>query len=383
MRLIIDGMSARVGGGLSYLVNQLAALRRVRPAWEVSVLTAPWNSTLVEARQPLPIVEVALSSVAQRYVYEQVIMPVRFRDADALYCPGNFGPLLPLGPPVVITFQNPNYVGSGRSQAQNAGILRQGKAFLSRASAHNASAVLAISKTLYADLAMDGFDMSKVHLLPSGAPTWSPADLNREPPPWGRGLDRFFVSIANDYPHKRLTDLVSGWSLAYSGSPSQPPALVLVGGISDDRIAALRQCAAQDVQDRLILLGSLEHKADVWWLLKNALAMISTSELESFGLTPPEAGSASCPVVLTDIPAHREVAGDNARYIPVRDIPALAHILTNITERVSCHWEWSTTWDDNAQQLAKVIEGVVERADSSHGVRASLHKTWKRGRWRP
>ena len=53
---------------------------------------------------------VRVRSVAQRFAYEQVVLP--FRRADLVYCPANFAPLFFSGP-LVLTIHNPNYYGRG------------------------------------------------------------------------------------------------------------------------------------------------------------------------------------------------------------------------------------------------------------------------------
>jgi glycosyltransferase involved in cell wall biosynthesis len=64
--------------------------------------------------------------------------------------------------------------------------------------------------------------------------------------------------------------------------------------------------------------------------LGSAVALVSTSHAEGFGLPLVEAMLAGCPIVVTDIAVHREVAGDAALYFPVGDAPALARTLARI-----------------------------------------------------
>lgn len=355
MSVLVDGMSARTGGGHTYLVEQLTALERVRPDWAVTVLAAPWNAQSLGEAQPFPVIEVSVRDVPSRYLFEQVVMPSRARNADLLYCPGNFGLLHRFGPPVVVTFQNPNYLGLGRYLPQNRSIARRGKIVLSRLSARYATKVVAISETLYHEVARDGFDMSKVRLIRSGGPSWSEAELNSEPPASLIGVGPFFLSLANDYPHKRLEDLVLAWRKAFRRR-SSPPRLLLVGAIEPSRRGELARIAGSELVKFVLMPGPAALRGEVCWMLRNALAMVSTSELESFGLTAPEAGAVGCPVILTGIPAHREVAGASATYFEVGDVGALADILSGIQSRVAREWRWPVSWEDNAGELAGVFE---------------------------
>jgi glycosyltransferase involved in cell wall biosynthesis len=102
-------------------------------------------------------------------------------------------------------------------------------------------------------------------------------------------------------------------------------------------------------------------RAEVRWLLAHALAMVAPSALEAFPLTPAEAGSLGCPVILSDIPAHREVAGDHATYVPVGDIDGLAGAIGNAVDRPSRRKPWTLrqTWESNARALAAVFDELT------------------------
>lgn len=72
-------------------------------------------------------------------------------------------------------------------------------------------------------------------------------------------------------------------------------------------------------------------------LYRQAVMFVFPSLMEGFGLPILEAMSCGCPVVLSDIPVFREVAGDAAQYFAVGAAEALAdaviHILTSVEVR--------------------------------------------------
>lgn len=57
---------------------------------------------------------------------------------------------------------------------------------------------------------------------------------------------------------------------------------------------------------------------------------LSSSLRESFGMTVLEAMSCSCPLVITDIPAFREIAGDCARYYDINNVNECLQNIQNI-----------------------------------------------------
>jgi glycosyltransferase involved in cell wall biosynthesis len=61
--------------------------------------------------------------------------------------------------------------------------------------------------------------------------------------------------------------------------------------------------------------------------LTRARAYVTCSRAEGFGIPLAEAMNAGCPIVATDLPVHREVAGDAAVYFPPGDGLALARVL--------------------------------------------------------
>lgn len=62
--------------------------------------------------------------------------------------------------------------------------------------------------------------------------------------------------------------------------------------------------------------------ADSAGLMRGALALCFPSKYEGFGLPILEAFAANTPVIASDIPSSREVAGEAAMFVPVENIPA-------------------------------------------------------------
>lgn len=333
---------------LTYLLEQVRELERIDEL-DLCVLAAPWNVRELRAGLRSPVRLVRVPNLALRIVYEQVLMPLRHRGWDVLYCPGNFCPQIAWGLPTVVTVHNVRYFGRGRRHLANWGLRERAEIALAHASVRHASAVVVISRSLFNEIAEEGLPTTNCRIILSGLPSW-PAESQK---PRGVGSDfPFLLSLANDYPHKRLDDLVKGWATAFGGRPD-PPKLVFAGGISADRQTAHRAYVPPVHRDCLIYLGRVGNRNSVRWLLEHARAMVSTSELEGFPLTPPEAGSLGCPLLLTDIPPHREVAGENAIYFPVGDLAALAEALKRVPTAPGKHvWHWPMTWEQNAGELA-------------------------------
>jgi glycosyltransferase involved in cell wall biosynthesis len=357
--VVVDALSARLGGGLSYLVAQLGALEEVAPHVDLRVLAAPANAEPLRRALRSPV-SVVTSSVL-RPLYEQTVLAASGREREVLYCPGNFAPLAGSRRATVLTLQNPNYFGAGRRAPHNRRVERRLRSRLSRWSAARADRVIVISQALLDEVRADLPEVAdRAVLILSGAPTWP--DEAVRPPSLPHEISCLVLSLANDAPHKHLDLTVDAWVDAYGRSRATTfvPPLVMAGQFfRAERRSAQRLRVPAHLRNRFIQLGAITDRRQVRWLLEHAVAMVSSASLEAHPLTPAEAGSLGCPLLLSDIPAHREVAGDHATYVPPGSRSALAAALASLDHSPAADrhvWHWPVTWHDNARQLAAVLE---------------------------
>ena len=274
--------------GISYLNQATRGARKGRPDWAITALAAPWNERAVRAIPGIQTRSVKIHSVAERLAFEQAVLPFRTRSTDVLYCPGNSVPLV-MRTPRIVAEQKPLYFGVGRLKSRQTLRLRAETA-LARMSIRRAEAVVVISNALLREIEHDGLAVETITVIQSGAP-----DHESESRPIPAVEDRgpFFLSLANDSPHKRLDDLVLAWGRIPEDGTS---GLVLAGDISPSRQRYQRTLVPPRRRGALVHLGPVEDRAEVQWLLETAVALVITSELEAFPLTPAEAGSAGCPL---------------------------------------------------------------------------------------
>jgi glycosyltransferase involved in cell wall biosynthesis len=342
MKILVDALPLRHGGGVTYLQAQLSALARVAPDLDLHTLVSPWSRL-----EGLPgrVDTVRVRAVAQRFAYE--LVPLALRRADVLYCPANFGPMRSRTP-TVVTIQNPNYYRSGLALTENRSSRPKTKVWANRATLRGASAVVAISDSLADEVSATIPALTKkLAVIPSGRAEWTAAAIPL------RGLpDRYLLTVASPAPHKRVTDVVAGWARARSAPP-----LAVIGPTTEAQQAACRTAAGPRSAD-LHLLGQVSDRGELRWAFEHASALVSMSLLEAFPLTPGEAGSVGCPLVLSDIPPHREVTMGNANFVPTRGVEELADALSGSSDWVpgSRPWEWPVTWDDNARALRDVLQ---------------------------
>jgi glycosyltransferase involved in cell wall biosynthesis len=124
----------------------------------------------------------------------------------------------------------------------------------------------------------------------------------------------YLLFVGQDGPRKGLATL----RRAHASAPGLPP-LVLAGpgpAGQDERV--LRTGYLSDVDLRSVVAG--------------AAAVVLPSRDEGFGLPVLEALACNVPVVCSDIPALREVAGGQAALVPYGNVEALADALTQALE---------------------------------------------------
>ena len=67
--------------------------------------------------------------------------------------------------------------------------------------------------------------------------------------------------------------------------------------------------------------------ATLRWLYEHAALYISPSLFEGFSMTPFESLLCDCPILLSDIPVHREVYGEGFHYFNPRDAAGLKEMI--------------------------------------------------------
>jgi glycosyltransferase involved in cell wall biosynthesis len=363
LRVLVNAVSARSGGGVTYALEQIAALAR-QPGLELTVVAVEPFAGVIGERAPGATVDVVRPRPpAARFLWEQTVLARRARGFDVVYGIGNFA-LLFARTAQVVTFQNPNHFGAHgrdvyREYSPTVHRIRMGiEARLAHLSLRRADVAVAISRYLRNSM-LETVPASAPRIIPSAPPIQDlgQADDNGSGEPERAGPDRYVLAVANDYPHKDWDGLIA----SFLECDDLPP-LVLVGAPRSSRRAEQLRKRVEAETPRVVIWGPETDRRRLDVLYRDADAYIAHSRLEAFALTPYEALARGVPLVASDIPSHREVCEDRADYYDPADPGELADAVRRAIARPRpAPWQPDRTWDDVADELAGALESAAER----------------------
>lgn len=234
---------------------------------------------------------------------------------------------------------------------------------LGRACRTATKVVCTSNATLLGLHAATGLDPDKCEVI-GAAPTRHAS----EPAATAEAFGPYVLYVGTLLRHKNVPTLVRGFSGDGGCLPGQ---LLLVGPASRRERSALGDLVADlGVMDRVRHMGWVPPE-ELATLYGGALAVAIPSLHEGYGLPALEAMAAGAPVVASDIPALREVAGDAAVYItqPVKptgwrdalerlcaDPSWRAALATRGRDRAGAY-----SWEKVASQFVRLFETTVGR----------------------
>jgi glycosyltransferase involved in cell wall biosynthesis len=200
--------------------------------------------------------------------------------------------------------------------------------------------------------------------IPNGVdpPVTRPADQIRS---WGLRRGGFVLFVGRLVPEKSPDLLIRAYREVAGDLP-----LVIAGGSSftDDYVSRLHDEARAD--PRVLFCGYV-YGRKLAELYSNAAVFVQPSRLEGMPLTLLEAASYGTPVVASDIPPHREIAGEHRaamHLVSPSDQRALTQRLTEVlaqpdvaaAEALRRHVLDTFRWDAAALDLEQLYESLVE-----------------------
>jgi len=366
VRLLMDARYTRLGrhDGISRygagLIGAMAGLAAADPGLDLAMLVSdPRQLAMlpdvphVTGPSPVSAAEAATALVVNRYRPDVVFSPMQTM--------GSAGRRHGL----VLTLHDLIYYDHPRPPSDLPAPVRGGWRLYHRAwwpqrvLLDRADAVVTVSDTTRELIAAHRLTRRPVHVVPNapqpGSVLEPAAALARLP-----GREKLLLYMGAFLPYKNVETLLR----AAARLPDHE--LHLLSGISEARRAELE--ALVPAGARVVFHGGVS-EAEYARLLGRAAALLTASRAEGYGLPVVEALAAGTPVVCSDLPIFREVAGDAAAYAPADDDAAFAAAVRALEDprrrraRVLAGLERARaySWEDSARALLGVARGVHER----------------------
>jgi glycosyltransferase involved in cell wall biosynthesis len=385
-RVAVNAVGLAPGGGLTFLCNQAREFERDRQEWNITYFVAPRSVDRLHhevAREHVRVPFDTPPSYHRRVFWEQVSLPrlLAREGFDLLYSPGGFATFASPVPQLVL-HHNPYHHAGREELGLTPQLLRYRlERTAAKASARRAESLVYLSQAFARAMAEVGFPPPTAVIHSGVAVDWPSAEVEPGIPLACEHChrDSYCLAVHNWVPGKRLDWLVRHWETIASRTRRH---LVVVGQPVDRRMAERLRAALRGLGPNppVHLLEGVPRDV-VGALFRHAHTYISASTLEAFPLTPFEAMSFGVPCVLSDIPEHREVAGDAALYFPRSDVGGLAAALVEADQRrdelaALGHSAASRGWRESVNALeAELLKLTSQRALRSSDLKHEVSPT--------
>jgi len=139
-----------------------------------------------------------------------------------------------------------------------------------------------------------------------------------------------YIMVSTLEPRKNHTTVLDAFELLWEAGLEVN--LILIGRSGWKNENFLSRMRSHNEWNKRLLHYDDVSDSELLWCYKNARALVFASFIEGFGLPLIEAMENNLPVIASDIPVHREVAGDAAYYFEVDDAESLYHLIRDVEQ---------------------------------------------------
>ncbi|HTW95008.1 MAG TPA: glycosyltransferase family 1 protein [Tepidisphaeraceae bacterium] len=188
-------------------------------------------------------------------------------------------------------------------------------------------------------------------------------------PPCADLPEEYFFYPANFYPHKNHAMLLDAIARLDPGTM-----LVFVGSNVPGGFPLKRQIERRKLSARCRVLENLS-AAQMQYLYRHARATVMPTCFEGFGMPAVESMACGCPLICSDIPPLRELAGDDALYFPLDDPARLCEQMRTISSDAELRRDLSErgrqratqfSWQASARRMLEVFKRACEQFKSGY-----------------
>ena len=175
--------------------------------------------------------------------------------------------------------------------------------------------------------------------------------------------EKTFLIVGTVEPRKNQLLLLNSIKKISIESPDEKIQLLILGrdGWSNDEFKNM-YATDNEIRKRVLWIKDATDN-EVQWAYRNSSALVFPTKVEGFGLPLVEAAHFQLPIICSDIPVFREIAGDNVDYFTVDDVDSLSEALIRWLKADS-HPDSSKikmyTWKECAKEVLDIINDKAE-----------------------
>lgn len=367
MKILINAVSARAGGGVSYLVRLLQVLPVVCPD-DQFLAAIPDVPLPIDVRAPrnleIRVFQEASGTAFRRFVWENtgLISLCHQWKADRLFCVANIAPLVDPGIPVTVVVGNvapltPKVI---RMICKFEGVVESLQMYflqkLTLRALKKADSIIALSHST-ASIAKRWYPDVKPEVLYHGISEEFHPDASR---PALAGEEPYSLYVSNLYVYKGLEFLIEAMAI----DRSLPRVFVAGKPFHGKYYSEMRRlAAARGVENRVVFLDSIHYKELPGWYA-SAVSMVYPSWCENCPNILLEAMACGCPVVAFDTGPMPEICGNAAIYAKPLDSASLAVAMRRVLDvgrsklrAASIERAAHFTWEKAMREHARILTG--------------------------
>ncbi|VVE70874.1 group 1 glycosyl transferase [Pandoraea captiosa] len=359
MKILINALSARVGGGKTYLVNLLRNLPD-DPSLQLLIYAPSSLDLPLDPRIERRNLDVEANNPLRRLVWERLTLPgvLRREHVDLLFCPGGLvNTRVPPGCRVVTMFRNMQPFDPEAVKVIPWGLLRLRVLLLKGAmlrSMRGADLVIFISH--FARSVVESLiPISRGVTIPHGVPEIFKTAGTELPKPAYLPEGKYILYVSRFEPYKHHLEVVQGYA-QLPKALQEEYRLILVGEpLSPQTERVAREIRERGLSDRVRVVGGVEY-GTLPGAYRNSDMILFASSCENCPNILLEALGAGRPTLTSDIEPMPEFAADAALYFAPGDPgsiaaaiarmaqePALAEALAKRAAERSLDFAWSKT----------------------------------------
>jgi glycosyltransferase involved in cell wall biosynthesis len=342
MKIAINAIPYTRWSGIETFLHGLLAAWPLNPNDELVIFA---NQVSAEFFRDLPpsikirVKNFKKTSRLQLFLYQQIGLPITlWREGfNLLFCASLLGPWI--YPKKIITIHDAAPFVLKAENSTIGKIFWRVNLFFARLATLK---IVTVSKFSYDELIKHlGLKAKNLEVIYNGSPNYAKDVANENQ------YGKYILAVGNARPRKNLVKLIEAFEIL---SPEYSELKLVIVGKQDWRMEEI-MASVKNLDNKIIFTGFVS-ETEKQSLIKNASALIFPSLYEGFGLPIVEANVLGAPVICSDIPSFREVAGESALFFNPFDAQDVAAKIKELINNPELAATLQTSGQLNAQRFS-------------------------------